>query len=79
MTETCTVCGKSLEPVTTGGWIDKAVVRVRDDLLILFYGIFSQFDGLTGLFGWVEYPDQIPEGLFCPRGHIGLSREGRVT
>ena len=79
MTETCGTCGIELEPVTMGGWLDKCLVRSRDNLRIVFYGIFQHFEGLQGIFGWVEYPDQVPEGLFCPCGHIGLSKMGRIT
>lgn len=77
--ETCPTCKAPLETVTTGGWIDKSMTRVRDDLHILFYGIFSEFEGLTGIFGWVEYLNQIPKWLFCRKGHIGLSRAGRIV
>ena len=79
MTDTCPTCGSKLKPVTTGGWIDKRMVRGRDGLRIVFYGIFSHFKGLQGIFGWIEYPEQIPEGLFCQNGHIGISREGRIV
>ena len=78
-TETCGNCGIKLESVTTNGWIDKRMVRSRDNLLIVFYGIFRHFEGLQGIFGWVEYPEQVPDGLFCSRGHIGISKEGRIT
>lgn len=76
---TCDICDSKLESVTTGGWIDKHMIRSSDDLPIVFYGIFRQFEGLQGIFGWIEYPEQIPEGLFCPRGHIGISKEGSIV
>mgnify|MGYP001611460597 CR=1 FL=1 len=75
----CPTCNEPLEPVTTGGWIDKRMVRSRDNLLIVFYGIFRHFEGLQGIFGWVEYPEQVPEGEFCRHGHIGISKEGRIV
>ncbi len=80
MTETCPTCptcDKPLEPVTTNGWIDKRLVRA-DGLGVTFYGVFSTFDGLSGIFGWIEHPEQIPKGLFCRHGHIGLSNRGRI-
>ena len=75
----CPNCGATLRPVTTDGWIDIFRTRNADGLAVRFYGIFSKFDGLSGIFGWVEYPEQVPEGLFCERGHIGLSKKGRIV
>lgn len=74
--ETCPTCGEPLEPVTTGGWIDVIWFRASDNKSVRFYGVFSEFDGLRGVFGWVEYPEQIPPGLWCRRGHVGVLAGG---
>ena len=80
MTETCVTCKAPLEPVKPG-WIAKVLDRT-DGLHIAFYGAFLSFENLSGMFSWIEPDDVgtnlIPEGLFCPKGHIGLSHEGRV-
>lgn len=77
----CNNCGATLEPVKPG-WAVKVLVRA-DGLHIAFYGAFRSFENLSGMFSWVEPDDVgtnlIPEGLFCPKGHIGLSHEGRIT
>lgn len=75
----CDRCGSKLEPVTMDGWVDIFRVRNRDGLRIKFFGVFREFEGLRGIFGWIEHPEQIPEGQFCRRGHIGISKEGRVV
>ena len=77
MSETCPSCGMELAPVTTDGWIDKALIHLKTSTRVRFYGVFSKFDGLAGEFGWIERPEEIPPGLFCPHGHIGISKTGR--
>ena len=76
--ETCPTCGTPLESVIVG-WLSKAARRMPDELVIDFYGKFSTFDGLTGIFSWIEEERSVPEGLFCPRGHVGISKEGRIV
>jgi hypothetical protein len=84
MTETCSNCGTLLEPAREG-WIQLVVHRNSDGINIAFFGTFSKFESfsktapLSGLFAWVGEQCDIPEGLFCPRGHIGISRKGRIT
>ena len=79
MSETCDNCKTALEPVRPG-WIAKVTERETDGLHVTFYGAFGSFENLSGMFSWIEPDDVgtrwIPEGLFCPKGHIGLSREG---
>ena len=81
MSETCDNCKTALESVRPG-WIAKMLDR-GDGLYIAFYGAFRSFENLSGMFSWVEpehvVTNLIPEGLFCPKGHIGLSHEGRIT
>lgn len=82
MVEICSTCDTELLPASIG-WIDMFIQIDGSGNVGRFYGKFSEWKGLRGVFGWIEYPEEIPPGKFCPRGHVGFiklgSKTGKIT
>lgn len=75
--EKCSVCNTLLEKVRPG-WCYK-VYSDDNKHIIVVYGHFSRYEGLHGIFAWLEDESVcFDKPLLCPKGHLGITETREV-